>query len=198
MKSILSLGRFSRPLISTGGKICLGLGVMAVPFLSLASVAQNAPGDIVVVGNSPAQWGMNQAMWNQLLNLTAPMPMAASPDGSLGEGQEEDPKEVEARLLRNIRVGSPRLQPVIKLPGSSEVVGSVTNGNREPVTIRSVNFEVIGRDGAILQTGSAVPEPATVGPGQTVTYQQFLPTVPSDIGARVRLITPSVFLQGGV
>lgn len=196
MKPILSLGRFSRSLISTGGKLFLGLGVMAVPLLGLTSVAQNTPGDIVVVGNSPTQWGMNQAMWNQLLNLSGAGPMAASPD-ALGPN-EEDPKVIEQRLLQNIRVGRPSLQPVIKLPGSSEVVGSVTNSNREPVTIQSINFEVLARDGSILQTGSAIPEPATLGAGQTATYQRFLPTVPSDVGATVRLINPSVIIQGGV
>lgn len=164
----------------------------------LPALAQRAAGDIVIIGNSPYDWGRNQRYWNHLLNLSGATAAASAPM-TPDNGQEEvDPKVLEQRLLRNIRVGQPQLQPVLKLPGSSVVTGTVTNNNRQPVTIQSINYEVVGANGQILQTGAATPEPATIGPGQTVTYQQMLPTVPADIGARVRLSQPAVLLQGGV
>lgn len=163
----------------------------------LPALAQRAAGDIVIIGNSPNDWGRNQRYWNHLLNLSGATAAASTPTTS-ETPQEVDPKVLEQQLLRNIRVGQPQLQPVLKLPGSSVVTGTVTNNNRQPVTIQSVNYEVVGPNGQILQTGAATPEPATVGPGQTVTYQQMLPTVPADIGARVRLSQPAVQLQGGV
>ncbi|WNC46007.1 FxLYD domain-containing protein [Thermosynechococcus sp. GLH187] len=163
----------------------------------LPALAQRAAGDIVIIGNSPYEWGRNQRYWNHLLNLSGATAAASTPTPS-ETPQEVDPKVLEQQLLRNIRVGQPQLQPVLKLPGSSVVTGTVTNNNRQPVTIQSVNYEVVGPNGQILQTGAATPEPATVDPGQTVTYQQMLPTVPADIGARVRLMQPAVRLQGGV
>ncbi|MCH9056732.1 FxLYD domain-containing protein [Synechococcus sp. PCC 6716] len=164
-----------------------------------AAYAQRAAGDIVIIGNSPYNWGRNQRYWNHLLNLSGAMaPTAAVGGNPPSDTAEVDPQVLEQQLLRNIRVGQPRLQAVIKLPGSSEVTGTVTNNNRQPVTIQSINFEVIGSDGRLIQTGAAAPEPATIAPGQTVTYQQFLPTVPSDTGATVRLGRPAVVLQGGV
>ena len=176
------------------------LGAIApVTVAASAAHAQRAAGDIVIIGNSPYSWGRNQSYWNHLLNLSgATQPVAAAGGTPPGDSAAADPKVIEQQLLRNIRVGQPRLQAVIKLPGSSEVTGTVTNNNREPVTIQSINFEVIGSDGRLIQTGAAAPEPATIGPGQTVTYQQFLPTVPSDVGATVRLARPAVILQGGV
>ncbi len=178
--------------------VCLG-AIAPLTFAATAAYGQRAAGDIVIIGNSPYSWGRNQSYWNHLLNLAgATGSTAAREADATGDSAAADPKVIEQQLLRNIRVGEPRLQPVLKLPGSSEVTGTVTNNNREPVTIQSINFEVVGADGRLIQTGAAVPEPATIGPGQTVTYQQFLPTVPSDVGARVRLGRPPVLLQGGV
>lgn len=181
--------------------IIRGLVGAIAPLALAASAAygQRAPGDIVIIGNSPASWARNQSYWNLLLRLSGMMaPPAVSGQNTASETAEVDPQVLEQQLLRNIRVSQPRLQPVLKLPGSSQVTGSVTNNNRQPVTIQSINFEVIGPDGRLIQTGAAVPEPATLGPGQTVTFQQFLPTVPPDTGATVRLARPAVILQGGV
>ncbi|BAY51389.1 hypothetical protein NIES2134_110230 [Thermostichus vulcanus NIES-2134] len=163
----------------------------------LPALAQRAAGDIVIIGNSPSEWGRNQRYWNHLLNLSGAAAAASAPT-TPGAPQEVDPKVLEQQLLGNIRVSQPQLEPVIRLPGSSVVKGTVTNNNRQPVTIQSINYEVVGPDGQVLQTGAVTPEPATVGPGQTVTYQQMLPTVPADIGAQVRLMQPAVQLQGGV
>ncbi|RMH67771.1 MAG: hypothetical protein D6676_01160 [Cyanobacteria bacterium J003] len=162
----------------------------------LPALAQRVAGDIVIIGNAPSEWGRNQRYWNHLLNLSGAA--AASAPTTPGASQEVDPKALEQELLRNIRVSQPQLEPVIRLPGSSVVKGTVTNNNRQPVTIQSINYEIVAANGEILQTGAATPEPATVAPGQTVTFQQMLPTVPADSGARVRLSQPPVLLQGGV
>ncbi|HIK25692.1 MAG TPA: hypothetical protein IGP91_08205 [Thermosynechococcus sp. M46_R2017_013] len=163
----------------------------------LPALAQRAAGDIVIIGNSPDDWGRNQRYWNHLLNLSGATAAASTPTTS-GTPQEVDPKVLEQQLLRNIRLDQPQLQPILKSPGSSVVTGTVTNNNRQPVTIQAINYEVVDANGKILQTGAATPKPATVAPGQTVTYQEVLPTVPADIGARVRLSQPAVVLQGGV
>ncbi len=164
--------------------------------LILPSQAQKNPGDIIVVGNSPSQWAQNQQYWNQLLGIFgSAVPAAVS---QVETTAPDNPQLLAQKILQNIQVSQPQLQPIIKLPGSSQVMGSVTNRNKEPVTISGVNFVVLDRSGNVIQTGSAVPEPATVGPGQTVTYQQTLLTVPFDIGATVRLGNPAVSVQGGV
>ncbi|WP_298977557.1 FxLYD domain-containing protein [uncultured Thermosynechococcus sp.] len=187
---MLKIAQLPFPLWLTG--IVL-LGAIA----PLPALAQRAAGDIVIIGNSPAAWSRNQRYWNHLLNLSSATAAPSAPT-TAGAPQEVDPKALEQQLLRNIRVGQPQLQPVLKLPGSSVVTGTVTNNNRQPVTIQAINYEVVGANGELLQTGAATPEPATVAPGQTVTYQKMLPNVPADIGAQVRLSQPAVVLQGGV
>lgn len=181
---------------------CSGLifGSLLPLILTLPSQAQKNPGDIIVIGNSPRQWAQNQSYWNQLVGVFGrAIPAATAPDPTSDTTQATaDPQVLIQQLLRNISVSAPQLQPILKLPGSSQVSGSLTNRNNQPVTIGGVNFEVLDNTGKVIQTGSAIPEPATVGPGQTVTYQQTLLTVPSDVGASVRLANPSITIQGGI
>ena len=181
---------------------CSGLvvGSLLPLMFALPSQAQKNPGDIIVIGNSPRQWAQNQSYWNQLVGVFGrAIPAATAPTPPSDPTQAgADPQVLTQKLLQNISVGAPQLQPILKLPGSSQVSGSLTNRNNQPVTIGGVNFEVLDNTGNVIQTGSAVPEPATVGPGQTVTYQQTLLTVPSDVGASVRLINPPVTIQGGI
>jgi hypothetical protein len=181
--------------------------VSAAGLSVLPSQAQSA-GDIVVVGGSPGQWSQNQAYWNQLLQLNRPQvappapgvtPSAgAAPAGTPADQAKVDPQALEKQLLRNISVSGLKLEPIIRLNGSSQVSGSVTNNNRKPVTVSGVNYQVLDANGQVLQTGAAVPKPSTIGPGQTVTFQDTLLTVPADVGAQVRLSNPAVSLQGGV
>lgn len=178
----LSVGQWSGALL--GASLLVGL---ALPVLAQAA------GDIVVVGGSPSQWGRNQTHWNQLMGLTRPRP---NPKGEK-PGASPAAADPEA-LARNVQVTNVRLVPILKLSGSSQVAGMVTNRNTKPVTVTSVNFQVFDAQGNLMQTGSAVPQPATIGPGQSVTFQQTLTTVPSDSGATVRLSNPPVAVQGGV
>jgi hypothetical protein len=129
--------------------------------------------------------------WNQLMGLSRPKPSAMPP---AGPGAPAPAVDVKA-LVANVRVSELRLEPIIGLSGSSMLTGTVTNGNRQPVTVTAVNFKVFDAQGKLLQTGTAVPSPATIGPGQSVTVQQQLPTVPADAGAKVQLYDPAVTIQ---
>ncbi|NCJ06484.1 hypothetical protein GS597_08155 [Synechococcales cyanobacterium C] len=191
----------------------LGVAIMGAAIAAIPSQAQS-PGDIVVVGNSPAEWAQFQSYWNQLLRLSQPVPPGpplnqpgtAPPPGSFSPSSldpnaalpELDPQVKQEELMRNLRVNNLRLVPIIKLNGSSEVLGNLTNNNREAVTISSVNFEVVDRSGQLVQTGSAIPQPATVAPGQTVTFTATLNTIPPDGGFQVRLASAPYLIQGGI
>lgn len=182
MIRLLSMGQFVRIL----------MGTVLVTGAAMPVLAQSA-GDIVVVGNSPNDWSRNQATWNQLMGLTRPKPAVVAPNTAGGKPPVPavDPKV----LIANVRVSNLRLEPIIGMSGSSLVSGTITNGNRQPVTVTSVNFQVFDSQGKMLQTGSAVPRPATIGPGQSVTVQQQLLTVPADSGATVKLYDPAVTIE---
>jgi hypothetical protein len=173
--------------------------------MPIASRAQS-PGDVIQIGNSPAQWSQYRDYWNQLLNLGKP-PAAPAPPGNAGnpdptaidpaatDQAKVDPAVLEKQLARNIRVSNLRLQRIIKLNGSSQLAGSITNRNSKPVTVNSVNLEVIGPNGALAQTVAATPEPTTIPAGATVTFQRDLPTVSVDGGYKVRLSKTPFSLQ---
>jgi hypothetical protein len=180
MIRLLSRGRLVRGLV----------GAALVTGAAMPALAQTA-GDIVVIGNSPNAWGRNQSHWNQLMGLSRPKPSAVPPAGAGAPAPAVDVKALAA----NVRVSELRLEPIIGLSGSSLVMGTVTNGNRQPVTVTAVNFKVFDAQGKLLQTGTAVPRPATIGPGQSVTIQQQLPTVPADSGAKVQLYDPAVTIE---
>jgi uncharacterized protein YcfL len=171
------------------------LGASFVAGIALPVWAQ-AAGDIVVVGNSPSQWGRNQSHWNQLMGLTRPKPSAKGE--TPGTGASGDPAALQQEMIGNVRVSDIAIQPIIGRSGSSVVAGKVTNNNRKPVTVTSVNFQVFDANGKMLQTEAASPRPATIAPGQSVTFQEVLPTVPADVGATVKVSDPAVTIQGGV
>jgi hypothetical protein len=175
-------------------KLTLGVAVLAVG-LPFASQAQS-PGDVIQIGNSPYQWSQFESYWNQLINLSAP---TAAPDSNsiTPAASATDPQVLEKELMRNIQVSQQRLAPIIGLSGSSVLMGSITNRNKKAVTVSSINFEILGPDGKMIQTASAVPDPATISPGATVTFQRQLPTVPVK-GRTVRLSNPPLSLQGGI
>lgn len=190
---------------------------IASVFVSAISVPlptkAQSPGDVVTVGNSSLQWQQMRAYWDQLLNLNGPQyrPNALEPkldqpgqssfDPVAQPGLDQsatNPQMLEQQLMRNLRVTGLRLNPIIKLNGSSEVLGVLTNGNRTSVTVSGVNFEVYDANGALIQTGSATPTPATIAPGQSVTFKATLLTILPDAGNRVRLARNPFVLQGGV
>jgi hypothetical protein len=176
----------------------LMVGSMLVSTVALAPQAARTqtPGDIVVIGDSPLEWSEFQSYWNQLLNLNGPSaPVEVQSSSSSGSA---DPQALAQKLKKNLQVSKLRLEPIIRLNGSSVAAGSLTNGNKESVTVSSVNFEVIDASGKLVQTGSAAPQPATLAPGQTVTFQAELLTVPPDAGYKVRLASDAFVVQGGV
>jgi hypothetical protein len=168
--------------------------------LPLTSRAQS-PGDVIRIGN-PGQWSQFESYWNQLINLSAPKTPPDSADSSSGTpatATATDPQILERNLIRNLRVSDLRLQPILKLNGSSNLMGRITNRNSKPVTVTSVNVEIFNADGVMVQTAAAVPQPATIPAGSTVTFTQELLTIPADSGYRVRLSRVSPFsIQGGI
>lgn len=173
------------------------LGVALLGLTGLPGLAQSA-GDVVVIGNSPGQWSQNQYYWNQLLGVSAAAKSRSQATQPLSTDTAANPQSLEKELLSRIQVSGLQLQPIIKLNGSSLVIGTVTNNNNQSVTISGVNFLVLDATGKPIQTGSAVPQPATLQPGQSATFQMTLPTVPPDIGAKVTLSNPPIAIQGGV
>jgi hypothetical protein len=171
----------------------LAAAISGIPALSWAQTA----GDIVVVGNSSPQWEQFRSYWNQLLNLNSPTQQPDQTQQSFGQ-PVASPQVLEQQLMRNLRVSGLRLVPIIKLNGSSQVLGTLTNGNQKAVTVSGVNFEVLDSNGNLLETGSATPEPTTLGPGQSVTFKATLLTVLPDVNNQIRLARPAFVLQGGV
>ena len=176
------------------GSLLISTG-MGIPLVGQAQ----SPGDVIQIGDSPSDWSYYQGYWQQLVNLggaTAP-PTPSAPAGDAA-ATATDPAVLEQQLLRNIRVSNVRLTPIIRLNGSSQLIGSITNRNSKPVTVSSINLEIV-RGGQMIQTVSAVPEPATLAPGATVTFQRMLNTIPPDGGYQARLArTSPVMLQGGI
>lgn len=156
--------------------------------------AQSA-GDIVILGNSPEQQAQFQAYWNELLKLNVPK---TQPDQQSLAPTAPNPQLLEKEIIRNLKVSGLQLKPVIGLGGSSEVVGSLTSSNKKPVTVSAVNYEIVDAAGTVLQTGSAVPEPATIAPGQTVTFKDQLLTTSARGDKSIRLSKPAFVVQGGV
>lgn len=180
-------------------KLIVGSCLLATAIgLPIGSQAQS-PGDIIRIG-SPSDWNQYESYWNQLLNLSgASQPPSASAGVSAGAETATDPQVLEQRIIKNLRVTSLRLVPILKLNGSSQLMGRITNGNKKAVTVSSVNLEVLDSSGSLVQTSAAVPEPATIPAGATVTFQQMLNTVPADSGFQVRLSRSNPFtIQGGV
>jgi hypothetical protein len=171
--------------------------VALIALTAMPGLSQSA-GDMVVIGNSPMQWSQNQFYWNQILGVSSAAKFKPTPTQPFSSQATINPQSIEKELLSRIQISGLQLSPIIKLNGSSQVSGTVSNGNSRSVTIAAVNFVVLDASGKLLQTGSAVPLPATIGPGQASTFQTTLLTVPPDIGAKVMLGNPPITIQGGV
>lgn len=183
---------------NTLGRLLVGSVLISTVALAPQAARTQTPGDIVVIGNSPLEWSEFQSYWTQLLNLNAPSAPAETQSSSAPGAQGEDPQVLAKKLKKNLRVSKLRLDPIIRLNGSSLAAGSLTNGNKEAVTVSSVNFEIVDSSGNLVQTGSAAPQPSTLAPGQTVTFQAELLTVPADAGHKIRLSSDAFVVQGGV
>lgn len=158
-------------------------------------------GDVIQIGGSASEQSRFQNYWQQLMNLNGPPETedaAADSANSSFEESDVDPQVLAQKLSKKLRVSSLRLVPIIRLNGSSEVQGTLTNGNKESVTVSGVNFEVVDGSGKLVQTGSAVPSPSTLSAGQSVTFKAQLLTVPAGGNYKVRLTKPAFNIQGGI
>jgi hypothetical protein len=180
----------------TFAQLMAGSVLISTVALAPLPASTQTPGDVVVIGDSPREWSEFQSYWNQLLNLNAPAAPVQSGGPSLTQG--EDPQVLAANLKKNLQVSKLRLDPIIRLNGSSMAAGSLTNKNKAAVTVSSINFEILDGSGKMIQTGSAAPQPSTLAPGQTVTFQEQLLTVPADGGYKIRLTSDPFVIQGGV
>jgi hypothetical protein len=162
-----------------------------------ASFAQRT-GDIVRIG-SPSEWSQYESYWRQLIkNRDRKLPNALTgktDDDSIVN--RADSKDLEETLIKNIWVSDLRLAPIIKLNGSSLVTGKIRNSNNKAITVSSVNLEVLDSFGNLVQTSAPSPEPSTIPPGETVTFQKELYTVPFDSGYQVRLSRNNPFTING-
>ncbi len=165
-----------------------------VAWSTTSRVWAQTSGDVVIIGDSPGQRERLRGYWNDLVRFNRSrtpvgqqQPAAAQPTAGASESGQE--------TIRNLEVNSLVLQPIIKLNGSSQVIGVLTNRNPFPVKVAGVNFEVLDLQGNLLRTGSARPAPSTLQPGQSVTFTETLLTIPPDIGARLRLAEPAIALD---
>jgi hypothetical protein len=159
----------------------------AVVNFSSSSSAQKS-GDIIRIG-APSEWSQYESYWKQLIKNTEKKPLndvTGKTDENLTPN-ETDLKNLEEALIKNLRVSDLRLVPIIKLNGSSLVTGKIRNNNTKAITVYSVNLEVLDSFGNLVQTSAPSPEPSTIGPGQTVTFQRELYTIPFDSGYQIRL-----------
>jgi hypothetical protein len=167
--------------------------VMGFPLLTWAQASR----DVIRIG-SPSEWKQNESYWNQLIK-SGSSKSASDATGKAGvgsTGNATDPKITEQKLIENLRVSDLRLVPIIKLNGSSQVMGMITNGNRKTVTVSSVNLEVLDPFGNLVLTSAPTPEPSRIPAGETVTFQKQLYTVPADDDFQVRLSRSNPFTMG--
>ena len=157
----------------SSSRLLIGSVLVSAVTLVSAPGRTQSPGDIVVIGDSPSEWSEFQTYWNQLILMNAPPPLAIPKDDSFDQSAG-DPQLLTKELSRNLVVSGLRLVPIIKLNGSSEIIGTLTNRNSEMVTVSGVNFEILDARGNLVQTGSASPEPSTLQPGQSVTFKAIL------------------------
>lgn len=159
-------------------------------------------GDVIQIGGSASEQARFESYWNQLLNLNGPSEAesADTANASNADFSESnvDPQVLAKKLSKNLKVSNLRLVPIIRLNGSSEVQGTLSNRNKQSVTVSGVNFEVLDRGGNLVQTGSAVPSPSTLSPGQSVTFKAELLTVPAGGNYKIRLTNPAFNIQGGI
>ena len=169
--------------------VVFGLGIVLFSAMQTRVFGQE---DVVILGNSPAQQDFFRSYWEQLRNTSRPTPSPQRQSTQPIGGANRPNFQV---LQRNLRVRDLRLERIIKLNGSSELQGVLTNRNSVPVTVLAVNYRILDSLGNLIQTGSASPEPSTIGPGQSVTFSRTLLTIPVDGGYQVRLARPAFTLE---
>lgn len=216
-------GQEKSPARLSSRKMSLTLISLGAALVSLPAQAQFAPSNpnetVIIIGDSPDQWEFYRNYWDELMLQRRPIPVGEPPSSRFQGNSFQQDTEVQdgsgfpgrsgevpippplasnadtKALSQNLLVRNLRLNPIIKLNGSSQLFGVLTNRNNVPVIVSGVNFEIRDRRGVILQTGTARPAPSLLVPGQSVTFSETLITVPPDIGAQVRLINPAFILS---
>lgn len=175
---------------ATRAILALSAGITLICVRLPLAKAQTA-GDVVVIGNTASKQAALEAYWNQLSNLSrAPLPSVTNQSFA-----QPAPQVLEQEIIRKLSVGSLELKPIIGLGGASQVQGTLTNSHNQPVNISAVNYEIFDSAGTLIQTGSAAPAPATLQPGQTVTFKDTL-LATSVFDKQVRLAKPAITLSG--
>jgi hypothetical protein len=174
----------------SNGKYLVGVLLLTTAMNLFPSSLAQKSGDIIRIG-SPSEWQQYEAYWKQLIKNSKRRPSGEA-SGEIGNGDrpptaETDSKELQQALVKNLRVSDLQLLPILKLNGSSQVMGKIKNGNSKAITVFSVNLEVLDASGNLVQTSAPSPEPSTIPPGETVTFQQQLNTIPFEGGFQVRL-----------
>ncbi len=185
-----TVGDLAMVMASNSSITKLGLSLvlmMATSLTANAVMAQSA--DIIRIGDSPDEQQFYRSYWDRLQDLSSQV--APERSSSSTNRTEVDPQADLEKIIRNLIVRDLFLEPIIRLNGSSQLSGLLTNQNKIPVTVSAVNFEVLDKEGFLVQTGSAKPEPSTLAPGQTVTFTRVMLTVPADAGYEVKLSEPT-------
>ena len=164
--------------------------------LSTSSQAQSVgtQDNVIMIGSSPDEWSFYSSYWQQLVNSAPPAAIEDSEVDADFSNPEQEQKAI-AKLTKNVVVKNLRQDFIIKLNGSSQIAGRVTNRNKQAVVVQAINFELRDASGALIQTGSAVPTPNRLAPGQTATFTETLLTVPVDESLRLKLSKSGVVVQ---
>lgn len=187
----------STPLRNSLTRLIVGSVLLSTATLMPTPATAQSPGDVIRIGNGPSEWIQFESFWGQLLNLNGPTEQG-DPAGDDFE-QPEDPQKIAKKIMAKLKVSNLRLAPIIRLNGSSIAEGTLTNNNDETVRVGSVNFEIFDGRGKLLSTGSAIPEPSSIEPGQSVTFRRQLLTTPPDPSYDIRLSRVNPFtLLGGI
>lgn len=146
--------------------------------------------DVVRIG-SPSEWSQYESYWQRLIDSanSSRQPSDFNPRGSnpLSPHRLESLAE-EQKIIRNLRISGLKLLPFRWYSRTTQVVGKITNWNNQPVTVTGINFEIRDVWGNLIQTNAAIPEPETIPPGTTVTFQRRLLLLPRVGGYEVRLM----------
>lgn len=168
---------------------------LSIALLSVTQARVLGQEDVVILGNSPAEQDFFRSYWEQLRSIGRPTRTTAPAQSQSAQPIGGANRPNLQALQRNLRVRDLRLARIIKLNGSSELQGVLTNRNSVPVTVLAVNYRILDAFGNLVQTGSASPEPSTIAPGQSVTFSRTLLTVPVDGGYQVKLARPAFTLE---
>lgn len=169
-------------------------GVLGFSRSSHAQSFELSQDNVIMIGGSPEEWSFYSNYWQQLVNANPALESDDSDVESFAPDSEMQ-EQALAKLAKNVVVKNLRQDFIIKLNGSSQISGQVTNRNKKAVVVQGINFELRDSSGELVQTGSAVPKPNRLAPGQTATFSETLLTVPVDQGLTLKLSKPGVVIS---